>query len=209
MSENSDTLPEVQEDTSQVQNVDNLDMASLRKYAKLLNIGASRDWDKNDYINAIKEKQSNKTRAKIVFDNGNAPAPGYVRIIMNRDPTPGHANSPVQVGVNGDLLHIPRGIPVDIPEAFVKALFLATTKTNQQIEAPSNANPTGTFRNEDTVSYPFQIQDSTAGGKWKARNDNRSANYALRASFEKTFGRWPTAGELEEAMKAKIIRDTR
>lgn len=195
---------ETQEDT-----VGSLSIGQLRQYAKLLNIPSERTWDKNDYIDAIERHRANKNTANVVFDgpDGNAPLPGYARIILNRDPTPGHANSPVQVGVNGELLHIPRGIQVDIPIPYMNALRNATTRTSVQTGNPSKDNPGGVFREEDTLSYPFQLLAVTPATKqWVSKSDNRQVHYAMRVEFVDKFGRWPTDGELKEAIKAKLLK---
>jgi hypothetical protein len=195
---------ETKEDT-----VETLTIGQLRQYAKLLNIPSERNWTKDDYIGAIERMRSSKNTAEVVFNDGGAsgPAPGYARIILNRDPTPGHANSPVQVGVNGELLHVPRGVQVDIPEPFMRALANATTRTSVQTGNPSRDNPGGVFREEDTMSYPFQVIAITPANKpWRSKSDSRGAHYAMRLEFVEKFGRWPTDGELKEAVKAKLLK---
>lgn len=200
---------QTQEESDQLTNIDSLNMASLRQYAKLLKISASRDWDKNDYIEAIKATQAGNNETSLVFNETIGPKPGYTRVIMNRDPTPGHANSPIQVGVNGYLLHIPRGIQVDVRNEIVASLLVAKSSTSQQIEGPSNANPVGVYRDEEMLSYPFQVMASTPGGtKWASPVDNRAKVHEQKAAFEKVMGRWPTSGELKEAIKANIIKNT-
>lgn len=208
MTEINEQVETTQEEESQIATLEKLDIASLRKYAKLMNIQTARDWQRADFVEAIKTKQNAQKGMEVVFDSAGGPKPGFARIIVNRDPTPGHANSPVQVSVNGDLKHIPRGIEIDIPIPYVEALRNAKTRTSQQTEGPSNRNPGGVFRDEDTVSYPFSVVAVNPGGpKWRSSLDSRSNNYAQREAFEKAFGRWPTQGELQEAVKAKILRD--
>lgn len=198
---------DAQEERSQLDVLESLDIASLRKYAKLMNIAAQRDWTAEDYVQAIKVKQEQNKIASIVFDNTNAPAPGHARVLVHRDMTPGHKNGPVQVGVNGRLVHIPRGIEVDIPIPYVEALKNSKSLQIRQVESGGQGSPMGTYRDEEISYYPFQIISITPGGNFQNPHDSRGASYERRFAFHKAFGRWPTDGELKEAMRAKIIKE--
>lgn len=197
------------EGRSQVEALESLDIAQLRKFAKFMNIAAQRDWRAEDYVAAIKMKQEQNALQTFVFDTNTGPAPGYARILLHRDPSPGHANSPVQVGVNGRIIHIPRGIEVDIPHPFVEALNKAITVHTRQVEGDGSLFSRTAYRDEPTISYPFQLIAATPGGKFENQHDNRAANYERRKAFHTALGRWPTDAELKEAMKAKIIRDVK
>lgn len=198
---------EVQEETSNIDAVKSLDIAQLRKLAKFLNITAQRDWRAEDYVEAIKAKQAANALTQYVIDGSTGPAPGHARVLIHRDPTPGHKNSPIQVGLNGRIIHIPRGVEVDIPIPFVEVLNNAKTTQIVQTEGASAFNPAGTYKDQVSTSYPFQVIAATPGGKFENQYDQRSANYERRKAFHNMTGRWPTDGELKEAMKAKIIRD--
>lgn len=195
------------EGRSQLEALESLDIAQLRKFAKFMNITAQRDWRAEDYVAAIKMKQEQNSLLTLVVDTTAGPAPGYARILMHRDSSPGHANSPVQVGVNGRIIHIPRGMEVDIPLPFLEALNKAVTVHTRQVEGGASMFAQTAYRDEPSPSYPFQFISATPGGKFENQYDNRKASYERRAAFHKAMGRWPTAGELQEAMKAKIIRD--
>ena len=110
----------------QLDAIEGLDIASLRKFASIMKIRSSRDWTKEDYVAAIKAKQESSALTSFVFDPSKAPAPGYTRVIIHRDPSPNHKNSSVHVGVNGYLVGVPRGVEVDIPTPFIEALANAT-----------------------------------------------------------------------------------
>ena len=203
MIENSDA----QEERSQLDVIDQLDIAELRKAAKVLNIEARRDWGKEDFVRAIQEKQSRKTAAPIVFNENLGPKPGYARIVLHRDPTPGHKNSPVQVGVNGRLLHIPRGVQVDVPIPFVHVLNNANTTILRQYADATRENPAGVYKDEETSSYPYQLIAMTPGGDFSNPQDSRSVKARRRQSFADKFGRYPTSGELKEWLSAKINKE--
>ena len=200
----TDNNSDFQEENSQLDAVASLDIVQLRKAAKVLNIEARRDWDKHDFIRAIQDKQNQVTAAPVVFDDTLMPKPGYARIVLHRDPTPGHKNSPVQVGVNGRLLHIPRGIQVDIPIPFVHVLEDAQTTMVRQHADISRDNPAGVYKDEKVASYPFQLISVTPGGSFTNSNDSRSVEARRRQEFADQFGRYPTSGELKEWLSAKI-----
>jgi hypothetical protein len=199
---NQDEQSNVQDERSQLDAIDDLKIADLRKVAKLLGISAQRDWTAEDFVRAIKTKQSGSVPS-LVFDNSLAPKPGYARIIVHRDMTPGHKNTPIHVGVNGLLYSIPRGIEVDIPEPHVKALYNAKSLvTNQTSEVEGRTE----YKDSMVQSYPFQVLAVTPG-RFSNPGDGRAVSYARKKAFNQKYGRWPTKGELEEAMKLSIAKD--
>lgn len=190
---------------SQLAAVEGLEVGQLRKYAKLMNITAQRTWTKEDYITAIKERQMNNTIG-VVFDSGSAPKPGFSRLVIHRDPSPGHKNSPVHAGYNGAIYQIPRGLEVDVPTPIVGSIQNAKSL---QIVSGDNShdgyNGSGHTKEQMQHSYPFQVIASTPG-KAANQHDNRANSYKDRKAFVDQFGRWPTHGELQEAIKARLIR---
>lgn len=196
-------LNDAQDARSQIDAVDDLDMASLRKVTKLLGISAQRDWSKEDFIAAIKAKQENVNAPSLVFDNSLAPKPGYARIIIHRDNSPGHKNPPIHAGINGRIFSIPRGVEVDIPEPLVGVLSNARSLVLRQTD--DNEGRT-TYKDSMTQSYPFQVLAVTPG-KFENNVDGRAANFERRKAFNTKFGRWPTKGELEEAMRHRIANE--
>lgn len=194
-----------QDERGQLDVLEDLSIGDLRKVAKHLGIASQRDWTKEDYIGVIKHKQEQASH-RYVFDNNLAPAPGFARITLHRDPTPGHKNTPVHVGVNGKIYQIPRGVQVDVPLPIVEALNNAVTIVTRQVENESLDKPMGIYVDEPQLSYPFQVHSWTPG-EFKNMSDSRAANYERRLVFFNKFGRWPTAGELAEAMKLKMQRD--
>lgn len=203
--ENSD----VQDERSQLDVVDSFDIAELRRAAKALNIEARRDWDKADYISAIKAKQAKKTAAAVVFDTELGPKPGYARIVLHRDPMPGHKNSPVQVGVNGRLLSIPRGIEVDIPIPHVEALRNAKGKIPRMQQDANPNQPGGIYKDEEIYSYTFDVRAITPGGQFASPLDSRAVQARASQAFADVFGRYPTHGELQKWQDAKILKESK
>jgi hypothetical protein len=194
---------DAQDERSQNDAIASLDMADLRKYAKIMRIPSQRDWTKEDFVRAIKAKQDTASVIDYVFDDSQAPKPGHARVLVHRDPSPNHKNTPIHVGVNGRLIQVPRGMEVDLPLPFVEALKNAITTTVQQASDATRENPGGVYKDTDQASYPFQVLAVTPGN-FENSNDNRSSTYERRYKFFQKFERWPTEGELKEAMKAKI-----
>lgn len=193
-----------QEEQAQEDAYDGLAIADLRKFAKMLGITAQRDWSKEDFVASIKSKQAHAGFTLAV--DANAPKPGLSRIVIHRDPTPGHKNNPIHLGVNGRLIAVPRGLEVDVPTAFVEVLKNAVTVKTEQDADASHANPAGTYREVPNTSYPYSVVATTPGG-FANPFDGRQAQAERKAAFHKAFGRWPTDGELKEAMRQKIIRE--
>lgn len=194
----------VQEERSQGEVMDALSMADLRTLAKVLGITSQRDWTKEDYVKAIQAKNS-KHGTEVVVDESLGLKPGHARVMIHRDPTPGHGNKPVHVGFNGKLYAIPRGLTVEVPKPVIESLKNAVTTYTEQDKEPSRDNPGGTFRDSARVSYPYQVLAEDPR-PW-AGQDPRSRSYAERKAFYDRYGAWPTEGELKEAKKARINRD--
>lgn len=175
---------------------DGLDMASLRMVAKALNIQAERTWTKVDLVKAIQNHQ-NTAGGSVNFmpDGKEAPKPGYARILVHRNPTPGHKNTPIHVGFNGTLFQIPRGIEVDLPKEFISSLKDAVARESREVE-------NGVFEEVDQLSYPYQVIAITPG-EWKNPNDSRAVAFKIRRDFYDEHGVWPTAAELREYKTAR------
>lgn len=204
----TDMITETQdESTAEVTTLEDMSIAQLRAAAKFIGITAQRDWKASDFVEAIQAKQKQNTMTEYVFDNSNAPKPGMARVLIHRDPSPGHKNSPVPLAVNGRHVFVPRGIEVDIPLEYVEVLQNAKTIMKKEVESAGAFSPGGRFKDEATTSYPFQVTAFTPGGKFFSQLDNRKVAYERRKAFLDAFGKWPTEGELKEAIRAKIIKD--
>lgn len=191
---------------TQLDAVETLDIGQLRKAAGLLGIKAEKHWRKDDYIEAIRDKQAQETMVNAVFDINAGPKPGYARVIIHRDPTPNHKNGPVHLGVNGRIISVPRGGQFDIPIPFVEVLQNAVTTVTQQTETATKENPTGSYTEEPRTSYPFQVLSVTPG-PFKNPHDARSARYAKRKAFFDIHGAWPTDGELKDFEKVRMAKE--
>jgi hypothetical protein len=194
-------------DNSQLEAVAALDMGQLRAAAKVLGITAKNTWSKEDFITAIQNKHAENEAMQTVFDKSIGPAPGFARVLIHRDPTPGHKNGPVHLGVNGRIISVPRGGEFDIPIPYVDVLKNAITVTTIESSMGGRENVEGNslFKEEPRTSYPFQVIAITPG-TFKNAVDSRAAKYAKREAFYKEFGTWPTSGELKAWEQAEITR---
>jgi hypothetical protein len=176
-------------------------IATLRQVAKYLGVPAQRSWSKEDYIQAIKLKQANNNVASLVLDgSGNAPKPGFARIIVHRDPTPGHRNTPIHVGLNGKMYQVPRGIEVEIEKEYINVLKDAVDEVlAEQDGTPGRGNATEVWQKQ--ASYPFQVIAITPGDAYANKHDSRSQTYKVRKAFFDKFGQWPTDAELKDFKK--------
>lgn len=204
-------------------------IGDLRSLAKSYGIKAQRDWTRKDFVHAIAERQqqgdiphlssdeedeADRLIAKYSLPSSREktalsaePKPGFARIILHRDSTPGHANSPVQVGLNGRVFNVPRGISVDLPIPYLGVLRDAVHKVRRQVKEPDAQDLQGIVTEEEILSYPFQIVSVTPGGKFVNNMDQRAASARRRKAFHDEVKRWPTDGELLEWEKARAIRN--
>lgn len=209
-------------------------IGKLKQLAKSYGVKAQRDWKREDYLAAIKEQQEEGVtpnftttatptrdeeeaerlianyslpvnRSTAAAATGN-PKPGYARIILHKDPTPGHSNSPVEVGLNGRYYSVPRGIPVDIPIPYLGVLRDAVQVITRQVREPDRDNLSGKVVEEEVLSYPYQIVALTPGGSFTNSHDQRSQSATRRKAFHTALGRWPTDGELLEWEKQNVAR---
>lgn len=219
--------------TSSQDDFSDIHIGKLKQLAKSYGVKAQRDWSKDKYVEAIKLKQEEGVVPDLSTDNvteeqaeadrlianyslpvsrstsasaGGQPKPGYARIILHKDPTPNHANSPVQVGLNGRYINIPRGVAVDVPIPYLGVLRDAVQVVTKQIKEPDRDNLSGTVVEEEILSYPYQIVSITPGGKFQNHEDQRSQGARRRKAFHTALGRWPTDGELLEWEKQNAAR---
>lgn len=205
-------------------------IGELRALAKSYGIKAERTWKGEDFITAIKAKQEQGATPSLEADNDDgeadrliasyslatdrseaaaakgAPKPGHARIVLHKDPTPGHSNSHVPVGLNGRTLLVPRGTPVDVPIPFLGVLRDAVQLTRRQVSEPDGTHLQGVVAEEELLSFPFQIISLTPGGSFTNTHDQRSQGAKRRKAFHSDLGRWPTDGELVEWEKANAAR---
>jgi hypothetical protein len=208
-------------------------ISKVREEAKKLGVTLQRDWKRADIIKAIKiangelvpnasaldvtqsetivdEEEIQKLLAAYTPANkSNSTAkplkPGFARIIIHKDPTPGHSNSAVPLGLNGQFRIAPRGVEFDIEKEFVGVLAAAIQTVTRQKNEPTAANPAGEVVEEEIPSYPFQVLAITPGEAFRSDIDQRSSMAARRHRAMLALKKWPTLGELMEWEKEQRL----
>lgn len=161
-----------------------------------LSFNASANED-DDWHEELPEIADYSTAPKPAGTKDDKPAPGFARIVIHKDPTPGHANSPVQVGLNGRIFHVPRGKEVDIPYPYIGVLKDAVNTIISQSKEPTSSNPAGEMKEEAMLTYPFQVVAVTPGGKFVNVMDQRGQIAVRKQAFADANQKYPaTTAEL-------------
>lgn len=183
--------------------LEDYDIAQLRKYASLQRVAITKEMKKTEIIEAIKAKMKDRDTVHLA-EVGSLPRPGFARIMLHRDPTPGSANRPVYVQVNSYKCTVPRGVEVDVPIKVLNVLNDSIeTRKEEDLSQPFNSPQR--YRNIKVHSYPFQTIAITPGPDPRPDGAKQS-NYGPRFKFMKMFGRWPKRFELMEAIKDGLIK---
>lgn len=221
-------------DTNLPQDVADIDLntchiGTLRSVAKEAGVNVQRDWKREDIVKAIRASRGEVAEEvydtiedpdainELVFGRANGsnaanderPKPGFARVLIHKDPTPGHANSAIPVGVNGRMIFVPRGVPVNVQLEYVEVLKNAVQRLVIQKKEPSASAPAGEISEEEVLSYPFQVIAVTPGKAFRSDIDQRAKEARRREEFAKTFNHWPTRGELDEWEKSLIANKVR
>lgn len=178
-----------------------MDINQLRASCKLFSIPASKDWKKEDYLTAIRDKLKQVeliTAAKALSDS-TAPKAGHSRITIHKDPSATASNSGVIAAVNGRIFIIPRGIEVEIPNPVLEVLKNSTTHHTQNTNTNAKNMTEERFEHIVATAYPYTVH-AVSDGPYINPNDQRQKVYKLRLQFLAKYGKWPTGAELGEAI---------
>lgn len=187
-------------------NFQEMDIAKLREYSKHLRIAAVKTWSKEDYIKAIDSKLNGKHVPELANSYTTVP-PGYAKITILEDATPGSQNIPVYLNANGYVCTIPRGVPVIVPMRVVRTLNDATVNKRKQALV-SDQHGREVFK--ETVvkapSYPFQTHEMTPGPEVLTAHEKGKVRQArLRKQYKALFMRYPGPGDLARAIEKGLI----
>jgi hypothetical protein len=166
--------------------LDNLEIAELRRLAAAHKIDSQKTWTKEDYIRAIQNRHKRNVVAKIVYDENEPIAPGFCRIRLPL--TPSGSDIPLPIMVNNFKTMIPRNVLVDIPKEARDQL-----RTSKETVARETADQHGNtvVKIMEVPAYPFDDFGSTPGesGAIKPTNDPREQR--LREKYKEIYGNWP------------------
>lgn len=184
-----------------------MDIGTLRQYAKHARLAIPKTATKLDIIKALEHKTNGRVLPEFAKETSKV-KPGYDKIRLLEDPMPDAANYPVYVNANGYVCMIPRGIDVIVPHRVTKVLNDALVARKKQ-SIVSDKDGIERTRDITTIvpSYPFQVLESNPGpnvltkveiGKLKTAGPKRR--------YRDKFGRWPRPKELTRAIEQGLIK---
>lgn len=181
--------------------LEDLDIADLRKLAKVNKIPTEKTWDKEAYIKALNNRRKGRTLARLVRDEDEEIPPGFVRIRIMKDSS--GSESPVPVCINTFQTRIPRDVMVDVPNEVVEVLKNSTeVKTVQGTDKfGKEVTTTQTVR-----AYPFEILGQRAGESGAVRPSGNVASQSIREKYRDLFGRWPRADQQRKFQDIMITK---
>lgn len=185
-----------------------MSIQQLRQYASHMQIALEKTANKEQIIKAIDSKLQGRNTPALAED-GNKLKPGYAKIKIIEDSTPGAQNFPVYLNCNGYQCTIPRGREVIVPIRVVRTLDDAKTKRRQQVWMPDPN--TGRESMKETVvnahSYPFTVLDIHHGPELLTPLEAaRLKVMAPRKKYRDMFGHYPKRGELKRAIEQGFIK---
>lgn len=187
---------------------DDMSIAQLRSYAKLIGATIGRDYTTEDIKRVIRAKQK-KGNFIAAADTSSDIPPGRYRIVIHKDTEFGvkAGSRPVTVTVNSVPFTMPRGVPCDVPEKVVRVLENSVHYTMSE-DAANEGPGKGMTLAEVKLSYPFQVLGMTPGPDPMPGSEKSKARYYLmRKAFCDEFGYWPkNRAMLDEAIKEGLIK---
>ena len=193
--------------TVETPNLKDLSIAQLREYAKHLRLPLESTATKEDILKIIENKLNGRVVPMLASQNNVIP-PGYAKIRVLEDPTPGSANIPVYVNFNGYEATLPRGVDIVVPMRVVRGLNDAAVNRKKQTIAPDSQGREA-FRETvvRTPSFPFQVIEVNPGPEVRtAHEQNKLKLQRPREKYRDLFGRWPRGGDLTRAIEKGLIK---
>lgn len=190
--------------TIETPNFKEMSIGTLRQYAAHLKVAIAKTATKEDIIDVIERKLRGRVMPEIATESTQV-KPGYAKIRINEDPTPGAANNPVYVNANGYVCTIPRGVDVVVPMRVIRTLNDAVARRKTQLESVPGKpiNEVERF----IQSYPFQILEMTPGPEPLTKlEEQKLKTIGPRRRYRDLFGRWPTPRDLVRAIEQRLIK---
>lgn len=188
-------------------NFETMDIAKLRQYASHLKVPLAKTADKAEIIAAIERKLNGRVIPTIASAD-TSPLPGYARIRLLSDPTPGAANLPVYLNANGYVATLPRDVDIDVPLRVVRTLNDAVVRRRKQSTVQDPATGREIFKETTVVtpSYPYQMIDMTPGPEvLTAHEINKKKADGPRKRYRALFGHYPKRGDLQRAIEQGLV----
>ncbi len=195
-------------DVIETPNFNEMEIGKLRQYASHVRVPLPKTATKADIIKAIEAKLNGKVIPELA-GSGSQVRPGYAKIRLLEDSTPGASNIPVYINANGYEATLPRGVDIIVPMRVVRLLNDAVVKRRKQTLTP-DASGREIFK-ESTVlapSYPFQVLEMVPGPEVMTALEQQKARMVKpRKAYRKLFGRWPqNSAQLHKAIEQGLIK---
>lgn len=188
-------------------NFNEMEIGKLRQYASHLRVPLAKTATKSEIIDAIERKLNGRVVPTLATSD-NSPLPGYARIRVLEDPTPGAQNMPVYVNANGYVATLPRGVDIDVPMRVVRVLNDAIVRRRKQSTVLDQATGREIFKETtvNTPSYPFQIIEMTPGPEVLTAHElNKKKADGPRKRYRALFGHYPKRGDLQRAIEQGLV----
>lgn len=166
--------------------LENMEIAELRRLAATHKIESQKEWKKEDYIRAIQTRHKRNSVARVVYDEKESIPTGYSRVRLPL--TPSGSDVPLAIMVNNFKTMIPRNVLVDIPREAREQLRSSKESVTREV---FNEKGEKYIRVEEVPAYPFDDFGSTPGvsGAIKPNTDPREQR--LREKYRELYGKWP------------------
>lgn len=188
-------------------NFSDMEIGKLRQYASHLRLPLAKTATKAEIIDAIERKLNGRVIPTIASGD-NSPLPGYARIRVLEDPTPGSSNLPVYINANGYVATLPRGVDIDVPMRVVRVLNDAVVRRRKQSTVQDPATGREIFKETTVVtpSYPFQMIEMTPGPEVLTAHElNKKKADGPRKRYRALFGHYPKRGDLQRAIEQGLV----
>ena len=189
-------------------NFSEMTIQQLRQYASHMQIPIAKTADKQEIIKALNAKIKDRSVPELAQE-GSVLKPGYARIKILEDSTPGAENYPVYLQCNGYQCTIPRGREVIVPMRVLRTLQDAKVKRRKQIWMADPSLSGREVMRETVVeapSYPYQVLDINHGPEPLTATEAAKVRVmAPRKRYRDMFGHYPRRGELKRAIEQGFI----
>lgn len=182
-------------------------IGKLREYASHLRVAIPKTATKVEIIQILENKVRQRAVPELA-SHATGVRPGYAKIRINEDPSPGASNLPVYINANGYQCTIPRGVDVIVPMRVVRTLNDAITrKKKQSITRNADGRESFTETEMNVLSYPFQVLEMTPGPEVLTPLEAQKKRImGPRIRYWQMFGRWPRPADLQRALEKGLIK---
>lgn len=182
-------------------------IGKLREYASHMRVPLAKTATKPEIIEAL-ERKANGRAVPELADSSTKLKPGYARIRVLEDPTPGAANIPPYINENGYEATVPRGKDIVVPMKVVRNLTNAVvSKRRQQLTMDDSGVEKFKESTVQVPSYPFQVLEMNPGPEvLTAYEKAKQKIQGPRNRYRALFGRWPSPRELARAIEQGLIK---